>query len=124
MQTSILPVSTCEEIDKWVRNFIWGTTAEERKIHLVAWDKICVPKENGGLRMRKVRQLNKAYITKLAFIFFKEKDRLWVCVLQHKYFKSSISAGLEPRKLLSCSPLWKGITREWNTMLEGGRRRS
>ncbi|CAN1166059.1 Putative ribonuclease H protein At1g65750 [Linum perenne] len=121
MQTSILPATTCEEIDRRIRNFVWGTTAEERKIPLVAWDKICMPKENGGLGLRQARQLNRAYITKLAFTFFKDKDRLWVQILQHKYFKNSASDGLEPRKLPSCSPIWKGITREWGTMLEGGR---
>ncbi|CAN1798557.1 Putative ribonuclease H protein At1g65750 [Linum perenne] len=38
MHTSLLAISTCEEIDKRIRNFIWGSTAEKRKIHLVGWE--------------------------------------------------------------------------------------
>ncbi|CAN1822383.1 Putative ribonuclease H protein At1g65750 [Linum perenne] len=121
MQTSVLPQKTCEAIDRRIRNFVWGTTEEARKISLVAWDKICLPKENGGLGLRMAGLLNRAYLTKLAFVFFKDKDRLWVRLLQHKYFTDSGTEGLRPRKLLSQSPLWKGLSREWGTMLDGAR---
>ncbi|CAN1181294.1 Putative ribonuclease H protein At1g65750 [Linum perenne] len=120
MQTSVLPVNTCEEIDRRIRNFVWGTTSEERKVSLVAWEKICLPKEKGGLGLKMARQLNRAYLTKLAFIFFKEKEKLWVRTIQHKYFSES-STGLAVRNLKSTSPLWKGILREWGTMLEGAK---
>ncbi|CAN1748538.1 Putative ribonuclease H protein At1g65750 [Linum perenne] len=120
MQTSVLPVNTCEEIDRRIRNFVWGTTAEERKISLVSWETICLPKEKGGLGLKLARQLNRAYLTKLAFLFFKEKDKLWVRILQDKYFSDS-NGGLIARKLKSSSPLWKGILREKDTMLEGAK---
>ncbi|CAN1127251.1 Putative ribonuclease H protein At1g65750 [Linum perenne] len=116
MQTDVLPSKTCEEIDKRIRNFVWGTTEEERKICLVAWDNVCLPKENGGLGLRLSRQLNRAFLTKLAFIFFKEKDKLWVKVLQHKYFSEN-EEGLVKRNLKSFSPLWKGMSNEWETMM-------
>ncbi|CAN1187802.1 Putative ribonuclease H protein At1g65750 [Linum perenne] len=32
MQTSVLPISTCEEIDRRIRNFVWGSSAEARKV--------------------------------------------------------------------------------------------
>ncbi|CAN1139380.1 Putative ribonuclease H protein At1g65750, partial [Linum perenne] len=110
----------CEEIDRRIRNFVWGTTAEERKISLVSWEKICVPKEKGGLGLQMARQLNRAYLTKLAFIFFKEKDRLWVRLIQGKYFSDS-NDGLTRRNLRSTSPPWKGIIKERDTMLEGAK---
>ncbi|CAN1166153.1 Putative ribonuclease H protein At1g65750 [Linum perenne] len=120
MQTAVLPSKTCEEIDKRIRNFVWGTTAEERKICLVAWDKVCSPKENGGLGLRLSRQLNRAFLTKLAFIFMKDKDKLWVKVLQHKYFRQT-EEGLARRNLKSSSPLWKGMLNEWQTMVAGAK---
>ncbi|CAN1188305.1 Putative ribonuclease H protein At1g65750 [Linum perenne] len=121
MQTSVLPPKTCEAIDRRIRNFVWGTTAEARKISLVAWEKICLPKENGGLGLRMAGILNRAYLTKLAFTFFKDKERLWVRLLQHKYFTESGNEGIRQRRLPSKSPLWKGMSREWNTMLDGAR---
>ncbi|CAN1146010.1 LINE-1 retrotransposable element ORF2 protein [Linum perenne] len=36
MQTSVLPAKTCEEIDRRIRNFVWGTTGEGWKVPLVA----------------------------------------------------------------------------------------
>ncbi|CAN1756620.1 Putative ribonuclease H protein At1g65750 [Linum perenne] len=66
------------------------------------------------------RHLNRAYLTKLAFIFFKEKDRLWVRLIQGKYFSDS-NDGLNRRNLRSTSPLWKGILKETDTMLEGAK---
>ncbi|CAN1173372.1 Putative ribonuclease H protein At1g65750 [Linum perenne] len=71
-----------------------------------------------GLKL--ARQLNRAYLTKLAFLFFKEKDKLWVRILQDKYFSDS-NGGLVARNLKSSSPLWKGILREKDTMLEGAK---
>ncbi|CAN1162915.1 Putative ribonuclease H protein At1g65750 [Linum perenne] len=120
MQTSVLPVNTCEEIDRRIRNFVWGTTAEERKASLVAWETICLPNEKGGLGLKMARQLNRAYLTKLAFIFLKDKERLWVRLLQHKYFSDS-HLGLTARNLKSKSPLWRGILKEWGTMIEGAK---
>ncbi|CAN1177967.1 Putative ribonuclease H protein At1g65750 [Linum perenne] len=111
MKTSVLPVNTCEEIDRRIRNFVWGTTAEERKVSLVSWENICLPKEKGGLGLKMARQLNRAYLTMLAFIFFKDKERLWVRTLQHKYFSEG-SSGLSARCLKSKSPLWRGILKE------------
>ncbi|CAN1144455.1 Putative ribonuclease H protein At1g65750 [Linum perenne] len=120
MQTAVLPVTTCDEIDRRIRNFVWGSTEEERKVCLVAWDKVCIPKEKGGLGLRLARQLNRAFLTKLAFTFLKEKDKLWVQVLEHKYFRQS-EVGLVRRNLRSLSSLWKGLTHEWETMLAGSR---
>ncbi|CAN1144861.1 Putative ribonuclease H protein At1g65750 [Linum perenne] len=118
MQTSVLPVKTCEEIDWRIRNFVWGSTEEERKTSLVSWDNVCLPKEHGGLGLRLSRQLNRAYLTKLAFVFFKETNKLWVRALQHKYFRMTEN-GLTSRNLKSASLLWKGMLREWDTMLDG-----
>ncbi|CAN1837616.1 Putative ribonuclease H protein At1g65750 [Linum perenne] len=37
MQTAFLPVSLCDQIDKKIRSFIWGSTDASRKIHNVNW---------------------------------------------------------------------------------------
>ncbi|CAN1126120.1 Putative ribonuclease H protein At1g65750 [Linum perenne] len=120
MQTAVLPVTTCDAIDKLIRNFVWGSSDEARKVHLVSWEHICKPKEEGGLGLKMARALNQAYMMKLAFMFFQEPDKLWVQVLQGKYMKETES-GLAPRNLTSQSAVWKGLTREWQNMLLGAR---
>ena len=53
MQTSVLPCFTCTRLDALCRNFIWGSSGEHRKIHLVCWDMVCRPKNYRGLGIRK-----------------------------------------------------------------------
>jgi hypothetical protein len=35
-QCTPIPVSVCQQVEQICRNFIWGTTAEARKTHLIA----------------------------------------------------------------------------------------
>ncbi|CAN1191878.1 Putative ribonuclease H protein At1g65750 [Linum perenne] len=120
MQTSVIPATTCEAIDKKIRDFVWGSSDESRKIHLVNWNQICAPKSQGGLGLRLAAQLNRAYMTKLAFLFFSQPEALWVRVLQSKYFRET-REGLIQKKPSSKSAIWRGITRDWPTMLRGAR---
>ncbi|CAN1777535.1 Putative ribonuclease H protein At1g65750 [Linum perenne] len=120
MQTSVLPATTCDAIDKRIRDFVWGSTTDARKIPLIAWNRICLPKDQGGLGLKLARELNRAYMTKLAFIFFQKADLLWVKVLQNKYFRET-EEGFRPRNKSVQSPLWRGITKECPTMMLGAR---
>lgn len=74
MQTSAIPISVCEGAEKICRDFIWGSTEEKRKCHLVSWDKLCKPKEASGLGFRSIRILNQAYIMKLAWQLLNDID--------------------------------------------------
>ena len=49
MQGSALLVHLCEKLDRVNQNFLYGTTDDKRKIHLVGWSKIIKSKEEGGL---------------------------------------------------------------------------
>ncbi|CAN1815662.1 Putative ribonuclease H protein At1g65750 [Linum perenne] len=120
MQTSLIPATTCEAIDKKIRDFIWGSSDQGRKIHLVNWDRICSPKSEGGLGLRLASHLNRAYMTKLAYLFFTNEEALWVKIIQSKYFKVG-REGLAQRKPSSKSAIWRGISREWPTMTQGAR---
>ncbi|CAN1126818.1 Putative ribonuclease H protein At1g65750 [Linum perenne] len=120
MQTSVIPVALCEEIDKRVRNFVWGSSNDTRKVHLVSWEKICENKDCGGLGLKMSKQLNRAYMLKLAFTFLQNPDALWVRVLQSKYFKE-VGEALIPCHKSAQSPIWRAICKEWPTMLQGSR---
>ncbi|CAN1177290.1 Putative ribonuclease H protein At1g65750 [Linum perenne] len=120
MQTSVLPSDTCKEIDKRIWSFVWGSSSEERKVHLVSWETICTPKDKGGLGLRHSKVLNLAYLTKLAFLFFRNPDLLWVKVLQGKYFKE-LADGLVPSHRACQSALWRGICKAWPLMMMGAR---
>ncbi|CAN1347607.1 Putative ribonuclease H protein At1g65750 [Linum perenne] len=118
MQTSVLQGATCEAIDKRIRDFVWGSTKDAKKRWRPSWDRICTPKENGGLGLLLARELNRAFMTKLAFTFFQNEDLLWVRILQSKYFHTT-SDGLQLKKSVPKSDLWRGLYRDWPSMIRG-----
>ncbi|CAN1826853.1 Putative ribonuclease H protein At1g65750 [Linum perenne] len=120
MQTSVLPSHICSEIDKKIRNFVWGTTEETRKAHLISWEAICTPKSKGGLGLRYARQLNQAYMMKLGFLFLAKPEELSVQVLQKKYFKDE-EAEFRVKFTSSKSAIRRGILAVWPKMTEGVR---
>lgn len=73
MQLQRLPSKIHKELDKAVRHYIWGSSAERRKIHLINWDVVCRLKERGGLGVRKSEAMNKALLAKLAWRVLTQK---------------------------------------------------
>lgn len=85
LQSAPIPAAVCDEVEKLCRDFIWGSMANCKKCHLVAWDRICKPKEEGGLGFRNLRNLNKAHMMKLAWELITCPDKLWVKIVKAKY---------------------------------------
>ena len=115
MQTRRMPLSVCEELDRQSRAFIWGESEGKRKVHLVSWDDIFKPKDQGGLGFRKRAEMNKASL--VGWRFFMEKDRLWTIVLHNKYPMPSRGVQLE-KPTQGASYVWKGIVNSWNEVNE------
>ena len=85
MQGVALLMHVCEKIDKVSRDFIWGSTEDKRKLHLVGWGKIVKSKEEGGLGLQSARAKNIALLAKLNWRLYQEKEALWARVLLNKY---------------------------------------
>ena len=41
-----------------IQNFLWGSLVECFKYPLVAWEKVCLPRELGGFGIRKLASFN------------------------------------------------------------------
>lgn len=76
MQNNLLPRSVLDSLDRISRNFVWGTKLEKRKLHLVGWEKIIKPKEEGGLGLQAAKPKNLAFLAKLSWRFISKKDKL------------------------------------------------
>ncbi|XVF16288.1 hypothetical protein REPUB_Repub10bG0018300 [Reevesia pubescens] len=87
MQTTFLPEFVTSELDKLIRTFLWGGTSESRKLHLINWDKICLPKDQGGLGLRKSRSVNLSFLAKLGWKILQDNDNLWIEVMKMKYLR-------------------------------------
>lgn len=47
-----LPASKMKEITSHIRTFFWQGLEDKARISLISWDKICLPKEMGGLGIK------------------------------------------------------------------------
>ena len=85
MQCVALPPKILQGIDKLNRNFIWGSSKNKKKVHLIGWNKVIKAKEEGGLGIQATKLKNTALLAKLNWRFHSEKSFLWVKVLTNKY---------------------------------------
>ena len=58
------------------RNFLWGSSVECFKYPLVAWEKVCLPRELGGLGIQKLVPSNLALLGKWLWRYGHETSHL------------------------------------------------
>ena len=87
MQGVLLPARVHNKLDKLSRDFIWGSSIEKRKLHLVSWEKVVRLKENGGLGIRAAKQKNLSLTAKLCWRFKNSKGEPWAETLKRKYVR-------------------------------------
>ena len=65
----------------------WGNKDNKKRKHLVAWDKVCKEKKEGGLglRIRSMSKVNTASMARMGRKILSEPDSLWAAVLKGKY---------------------------------------
>ena len=88
-QSSILlaPVSVIQKIESLLRKFIWeGGKGNEKKLHLISWEKIQKPRDEGGLQVRSLTTQNLALGAKLLWQLITGKESWSKEVLRKKYF--------------------------------------
>ncbi|CAL2229042.1 unnamed protein product [Prunus armeniaca] len=89
MQTTKLPVSVCNDLDRLNRNFFWGSNEKKYKIHLCQWDLACRPKGKGGLVFKKTASMNQALLAKIGWRLHSKDNGLWAKIYEAKYLKGA-----------------------------------
>ena len=59
-----IPKAVAARLERIQRNFLWGSSKECFKYPLVAWEKVCLPLELGGLGIWKLVSFNQALLGK------------------------------------------------------------
>ena len=117
MQCFRLPESILDEMEKMCRSFFWGQQKEEKKIAWVAWDKLFLPKKEGGLGIRNFDVFNRALLAKQAWRVLTMPESLMAKVLKGKYFLNTNF--FEARNNPSASYTWKSIIYAKSVVLKG-----
>lgn len=94
MQSLPFPKSSCLEIDKLFRNFLWNSFQGNKKINLVSWDTVTLPVEKGGLGLFKSYQRNQAFLGKLCWRMHHESSSVWANICIQRLIMSSKSSVL------------------------------
>ena len=104
----VLLVWLCNQIHKVVRQFMWGSMNERKRIHLLNWDTIARTREQGGLGIKKVHQMNLAMLVKIGWRLIVETESLWAKVIRGKYIREEMNTSKFTKKQNS-SNAWNGI---------------
>ncbi|KAG7615876.1 Ribonuclease H domain [Arabidopsis thaliana x Arabidopsis arenosa] len=80
-----MPKALLDDLDKVARSFLWGSTSEKRKQHLISWKRVCTPKQEGGLGIKRAQDMNKALLAKLGWRLLTDHQSLWARILRRKY---------------------------------------
>ncbi|CAJ2652742.1 unnamed protein product [Trifolium pratense] len=99
--------------DRNTKNFLWGETSQSRKPHLVGWDVCCLPKNEGGLGIKRPHYMNNAFLMKMLWNLINNPDDLWCKVLYGKYGRNDdlrVIIHSQPYD----SPLWRALTGIWD----------
>ena len=79
-----IPVKVANRMEKIHRDFLWSGT-ESPKVPLVEWAKVCMPVQNGGLGIRRLRRFNFALLGKWLWRYGTERDAFRRKVIEAKY---------------------------------------
>jgi hypothetical protein len=59
-----IPSSVANRLEKLQRNFLWDSTNEATKFHLIKWFLVCSPVKDGDLGIRNLHRFNQALLGK------------------------------------------------------------
>ncbi|XP_077232361.1 uncharacterized protein LOC143869152 [Tasmannia lanceolata] len=82
-----LPMGVLNEIDKIMRIFVWAGSSMANSYHPISWDNVCSPKEEGGLGIRSIYEVSKAFQLKCLWRCLNSKGNPWADWFHWKYVK-------------------------------------
>eukprot|EP00253_Pinus_taeda_P006734 PITA_06734 len=102
LQAMPLYLFTILAAPKWVlkrlrnmqRDFLWGSSATNRKWALVKWDNVCKPKNRGGVGLRDPEYSNTIMNAKIWWQWITNPDKLWAKIWTAKYTNNMPQAEL------------------------------
>ncbi|XP_042511750.1 uncharacterized protein LOC122086899 [Macadamia integrifolia] len=102
------PSSLIATMERLMKNFIWTGEIDTVKKISVRWDLCCRPKDEGGLELRRLRDINKAMLCNMVWRVKHEKS------LACKFFRARFLRGDGSfKKSYKPSSIWPGFRKMW-----------
>ncbi|WVZ96381.1 LOW QUALITY PROTEIN: hypothetical protein U9M48_042027, partial [Paspalum notatum var. saurae] len=82
-----IPKGVLKKLEYLRSRFFWQNDQHKKKYHLIKWDQVRQPKQQGGLGIIDLEVQNKCLLSKWLFKLANE-DGIWQRLLRNKYLKS------------------------------------
>ncbi|XP_021993761.1 uncharacterized protein LOC110890459 [Helianthus annuus] len=103
----ILPGRIIKELEATMRGFLWCQGPMQKGKAKVSWKAVCVPKKEGGLGIRRIRDMNNALMAANAWSVIVKRESLWVAwIHDHRLKERSFWDCRIPN---NCSWSWRKI---------------
>ncbi|XP_074314233.1 uncharacterized protein LOC141649441 [Silene latifolia] len=113
----LIPKSVIKRIEAICKNFLWDGSSEYHKVPLVAWETVTLPKNEGGLGIKRALTWNYATIGKLVDWVYTKSDRLWIKWVHQLYIKDKDWHNYSPPS--DAAWAWKNICKIKEMMKNG-----
>ncbi|GJY42315.1 CASP-like protein 4A3 [Tanacetum coccineum] len=91
----ILPTRVLLDIEQLMRGFLWCQGNFRKGSAKVSWEVVCLPKDEGGLGVKRLNHFNKALMVSHIWKLLSLKESLWVRWCSH----SPLSTIISPRDI-------------------------
>lgn len=121
MSCFLLPQNIIKNLTSSISRFWWSSKQNSRGLHWIAWEKICLPHDQGGPDFHDLKYFNLALLAKQLWRLLQHLTSLLARVLKGRYFRSS--SPIEVEKANSPSYVWRSLMAA-KPLLKAGLRRS
>ncbi|XP_019093248.1 PREDICTED: uncharacterized protein LOC109129452 [Camelina sativa] len=80
---------TCDNLAAEMEDFWWSNTEHSKNIHWLSWEKLCLPKDQGGLSCRDIQTFIEALLAKQAWRILQYPDCLFARMMKSRYLPQS-----------------------------------
>ncbi|XP_071687068.1 uncharacterized protein [Rutidosis leptorrhynchoides] len=80
----ILPCGVIDDIDRILKTFLWCQDGSLKGRAKVAWKDVCLPKDQGRLGLKPLKEWNETFVVKNLWRIFTQSDSLWSKWLRDK----------------------------------------
>ena len=77
-QLFLFPAKIIKLIDSMHRSYLWSGVRKVTRKALIAWERVCRPKNEGGMGLINMQLWNRAAIAKLCWDLANKEDKLWI----------------------------------------------
>ncbi|PNX89307.1 ribonuclease H, partial [Trifolium pratense] len=119
MSIYLLPDSIIKDIERMMNSFWWGGGANNKGIRWLAWDRMTLPKSQGGMGFRDLHTFNMAMIAKQGWNIMTRPHTLVAKLFKARYFPNS--SLFESHIGHNPSYAWRGIWQARTILMNGCR---